>query len=59
VVNLVGLVVVALVYRDAFASLWCVYAALSSIFVVVHMVRRRRLPDSDRLHGLPHLARSG
>ncbi|MGD9959262.1 DUF6629 family protein [Nocardioides sp.] len=54
-VNLVGLLVVAFIYLDAFASLWCVYAALTSALVVVHMVRRRRLPDSDRLHGQPRL----
>ncbi len=57
-VNLAGLVVVAFVYVDAFASLWCVYAALSSTLIVVHMVRRRRLSDSDRLEGLPRVARS-
>jgi hypothetical protein len=48
-VNLVGLVVVAILYREAFASLWCVYAALTSVFILVHMVRRRWLPDADRL----------
>lgn len=53
VVNLVGLVVVAIVYREAFASLWCVYAAMTSVFVLLHMVRRRRLPDADRIEGLP------
>jgi hypothetical protein len=58
-VNLVGLLVVAVVYLDAFASLWCVYAALTSALVMVHMIRRRRLPDSDRLEGLPRLAHAG
>lgn len=58
-VNLVALLVVAFLYVDAFASLWCVYAALTSALVVLHMVRRRRLPDSDRLHGLPRLVHSG
>jgi hypothetical protein len=58
-VNLVGLIVVAVVYLDAFASLWCVYAALTSALVTLHMVRRRRLPDSDRLEGLPRLAHLG
>ena len=53
VANLVGLLVVAAVYLDAFASLWCVYAALTSAFIMIHMIRRRRLPDSDRLEGLP------
>jgi hypothetical protein len=55
-VNLAGLLLVAAVYLDAFASLWCVYAALSSAFIVIHMIRRRRLPDADRLEGLPRLA---
>lgn len=45
VVNLVGLVVVALAYADAFASLWCVYAAVSSVLVLVHMVRARAARD--------------
>lgn len=52
VLNLVGLTTVALVYAEAFTSLWCVWAALTSILIAVHMVRRRRLPDADRLHGL-------
>lgn len=53
VVNLVGLTVVALVYAEAFASLWCVWAAASSVLMAVHMRRRRHLPDSDRVHALP------
>jgi hypothetical protein len=53
VLNLVGLVVVALVYVQAFASLWCVYAAAASVLVLVHMIRRRRLADAHRLHGEP------
>ena len=40
VVNLVGLTVVAWAYRDAFASLWCVYAAVSSVLVLVHLAHR-------------------
>jgi hypothetical protein len=59
VVNLVGLLVVAVVYVEAFASLWCVYAALTSCLVVLHMVRRRSLVDADRLHGVPRSARAG
>lgn len=59
VVNLVGLLVVAAVYVEAFASLWCVYAAITSCLVVLHMVRRRHLADSDRLHGAPRIARTG
>jgi hypothetical protein len=53
VLNLVGLSVVGVLYTREFASLWCVYAALASGFVMVHMVRRRRLPDPHRLHGEP------
>lgn len=49
VLNLIGLVLVAVFYTKAFASLWCVFAAASSILMLVHMVRRRRLPDSERL----------
>lgn len=51
--NLVGLIVVALLYQKAFASIWCVFAALSSVLVLLHMYRRRRLPDPHRLHGHP------
>lgn len=49
--NLVGLVVVAVLLTGVFASVWCVYAALVSVLVLVHMVRRRRLPDPHRLRG--------
>lgn len=50
--NLVGLIVVAALYVQAFASLWCVYAAVLSVLTLVHMVRRRRLPDPHRYHGV-------
>lgn len=53
VVNLLGLSVVAIVYVEAFASLWCVWAALSSIFITLHLYRRRHLPGSERLEGQP------
>ncbi|MCV7200246.1 DUF6629 family protein [Mycobacterium angelicum] len=57
ILNLVGLVVVAVVYIHAFASLWCIYAAAVSVLVVVHMIRRRRLPDAHRsLGGALHSA---
>ncbi len=49
--NLLGLTLVALAYREAFASIWCVVAAVSSVLVLLHMYRRRRLPDPHRLHG--------
>ncbi|OMC24137.1 DUF6629 family protein [Mycobacterium colombiense] len=50
--NLVGLIVVAILYTQAFASLWCIYAAALSVLALVHMVRRRRLPDPHRLRGV-------
>ncbi len=49
--NLIGLVLVAIFYVQAFASLWCVFASASSLLILVHMYRRSRLPDSDRLRG--------
>ena len=49
VVNLGGLGLVALVYADAFASLWCLWAAARSVLVAVHMWRRRHRPDADRV----------
>lgn len=55
VVNLVGLSVVAWLYSHAFASVWCVYAALTSALVVVHLHRRRRLPEAERI-GAPAAA---
>jgi hypothetical protein len=51
--NLVGLTAVAVVYQQAFVSLWCVYAACASVLMLLHMVRRRRLPDDQRLRGEP------
>ncbi|CAN5252156.1 hypothetical protein BH09ACT12_BH09ACT12_07010 [soil metagenome] len=44
VANLVGLTIVAVAYQQAFASLWCVWAAVTSVLVVWHMWTRRR-PD--------------
>ena len=51
VANLVGLSVVAWLYTDAFVSLWCVYAAIVSVLVLAHLLRRRRLPEELRLSG--------
>jgi len=53
VLNLVGIIVVGLIYIREFASLWCIYAAAASVLVLLHMVRRRRLPDPHRLRGEP------
>lgn len=49
VLNLIGLTVVGLAYAQAFASLWCVYAALASVLILVHMVWRnpRRQPQES------------
>lgn len=52
-VNLVGLTVVAILYSDTFESVWCVYAACASVLVLVHMLRRRNLPEVHRLAGEP------
>jgi hypothetical protein len=51
--NLIGLTAVGLLYAEAFLSMWCVWAALTSVLILVHMVLRRRLPDPHRLHGDP------
>lgn len=37
--NLAGLVVVAWAYATAFASLWCFWAAVSSVVIVTHLIR--------------------
>lgn len=49
--NLLGLITAGVLYEEVFASLWCVYAAMLSVLVLVHMVRRRKLPDPHRLQG--------
>lgn len=51
VINVVGIVLVAALYFEAFTSLWCAFAAVASIMVVVHMRGRRNLPDSERFDG--------
>ncbi|MDN4171496.1 hypothetical protein QWY28_00920 [Nocardioides sp. SOB77] len=55
-VNLVGLTVVAVAYREAFASLWCLYAALSSLLVLVHLALR---PEVDPASAARDPQRSG
>ena len=44
VCNLVGLLAVAYFYLQSFASLWCFFAAGSSILILMHMTRRKT-PD--------------
>lgn len=51
VLNLVGLTFLGIAYVEGFASLWCVWAGLTSVLILLHMVRRRRLTDEHRLHG--------
>lgn len=53
ILNLLGLVTVGLLYTQAFTSLWCVYAALMSGLVLLHMYLRRHLPDPHRMQGRP------
>jgi len=55
VLNLIGLTFVGVYYFQVFASLWCVFAALASVLILVHMIRLRRLPDAQRVHGDPVL----
>lgn len=42
--NLVGLIVVMLVMRYAFTSVWCAYAAVLSVSIYFHFRRRRLTP---------------
>ncbi len=53
VLNLIGLIAVAILYMKSFASLWCFFAAVASVLVLVHMTLRRTSPDADRLTGPP------
>ncbi len=52
VLNVVGLDAAAALYVSAFASVWCVFAAMTSLLVLLHMYRRRHLPDPERLQGV-------
>lgn len=46
IANLVGLTIVGVAYTQAFASLWCIWAAVTSALVATHMVRRRHVERS-------------
>lgn len=46
VANAVGLTVTAVLVATAFASVWCVWAALTSVLVLVFFVRRNRAEGS-------------
>lgn len=52
VVNLVGLSLVAWIYQEAFASLWCVYAAVSSVLILAHFAHRSAGSEGPRLAGV-------
>lgn len=43
IANVIGLLVVMIVMRYAFTSIWCVYAAVISVLVYFHFRRRRRM----------------
>ena len=40
--NLVGLLLVAVAYYQAFASLWCAFAAVCSLLILLHLVQQRK-----------------
>ncbi len=42
IANVIGLLVVMIVMRYAFTSIWCAYAAVISVLVYFHFRRRRR-----------------
>jgi hypothetical protein len=42
--NLVGLIVVSLVMKYAFTSVWCAYAAVISTIIYFHFRHRRKMP---------------
>lgn len=44
IANLIGLMVVAIVMSYAFTSVWCAYAAVTSVIVYFHFRRRRKMP---------------
>jgi hypothetical protein len=50
VVNLVALVLVALAFADSLASTWCVFAAISSVLVLVHLTHRAHAHDELSAH---------
>ncbi len=43
IANLIGLLVVMMVMRYAFTSIWCAYAAVISVLVYFHFRRRRHM----------------
>ena len=44
IANVIGLVVVMIVMRYAFTSIWCAYAAAISVLIYFHFQRRRHMP---------------
>jgi len=43
IANVIGLLVVMIVMRYAFTSIWCAYAAVISVLIYFHFRRRRRM----------------
>jgi MFS family permease len=58
-INVVGIVLVAGLYFEAFTSLWCAFAAVASVTVVVHMRGRRNMSDAERFGGFGTVEASG
>ena len=48
-VNLAGVAIAGVLAASAFASVWCVYAALASVLVLLHFRRQRALDSSHPL----------
>jgi hypothetical protein len=44
IANVIGLLVVMIVMRYAFTSIWCAYAAAISVLIYFHFQRRRHMP---------------
>ncbi|WP_051670659.1 DUF6629 family protein [Bryobacter aggregatus] len=45
IANLIGLLVVMVIARYAFTSIWCAYAAVVSVLIYFHFRRRRLIPE--------------
>ncbi|MEO8736019.1 MAG: DUF6629 family protein, partial [Edaphobacter sp.] len=50
IANIIGLLVVMLVMRYAFTSIWCAYAAVISVLVYFHFRRRSHMPRTIYAH---------
>jgi uncharacterized membrane protein len=45
IANLIGLIVTAIFLASSFTSVWCAYAAVVSVMVLLFFLRRRRYED--------------